>query len=164
MKLNQEFFQKDSLSNNQNALEIPEYFKNNNLKAQLQAKDTKIWKEIVKNVAQLPIPTTIASGMFKIDLDPLAPRITPKTIVHLKETTSISVETPKLEIKVYSRRPKQIKSVGLSKKAKIIESKIANNSEPTQLWGSNATDVPYSTSFVNSRLSRLFSVIWTMDA
>ncbi|GJV90987.1 integrase, catalytic region, zinc finger, CCHC-type containing protein [Tanacetum coccineum] len=38
-------------------------------------------------------------------------RITPKKIVHLKETTSKSVETPKLEIKVYSRRPKQIKSV-----------------------------------------------------
>ncbi|GJT51633.1 retrovirus-related pol polyprotein from transposon TNT 1-94 [Tanacetum coccineum] len=38
-------------------------------------------------------------------------RITPKKIVHLKETTSNSVETPKPEIKVYSRRPKQIKSV-----------------------------------------------------
>ncbi|GKB99756.1 hypothetical protein Tco_0985893, partial [Tanacetum coccineum] len=34
----------DSLSNNQNALEIPEYFKNNDLKAQLQAKDTTICK------------------------------------------------------------------------------------------------------------------------
>ncbi|GJZ57629.1 retrovirus-related pol polyprotein from transposon TNT 1-94 [Tanacetum coccineum] len=33
MQLNQEIFQKDSLSNNQNALEIPEYFENNNLKA-----------------------------------------------------------------------------------------------------------------------------------
>nr|GEU68630.1 retrovirus-related Pol polyprotein from transposon TNT 1-94 [Tanacetum cinerariifolium] len=32
----------DSLSNNQNALEIPEYFENNDLKAQLQAKDTAI--------------------------------------------------------------------------------------------------------------------------
>ncbi|GJV51660.1 hypothetical protein Tco_1447401, partial [Tanacetum coccineum] len=38
-------------------------------------------------------------------------RITLKKIVHLKETTSKSVETPKPEIKVYSRRPKQIKSV-----------------------------------------------------
>ncbi|GKA77478.1 retrovirus-related pol polyprotein from transposon TNT 1-94 [Tanacetum coccineum] len=57
-------------------------------------------------------------------------RITPKKIVHLKETTSKSVETPKPEIKVYSRRPKQIKS------------------------GSNATDVPSSSSFVNDRLSR----------
>ncbi|GJR82431.1 hypothetical protein Tco_0153216 [Tanacetum coccineum] len=75
--------------------------------------------------------------------------ITPKKIVHPKETTSNSVETPKPEIKVYSRRPKQIKSVGSSKKAKIIESKIANNSEPNHLWGSNATDVPSSSSLVN---------------
>ncbi|GJT38420.1 hypothetical protein Tco_0938285 [Tanacetum coccineum] len=35
MQLNQEIFQKDSLSNNQNALEILEYFENNDLKAQL---------------------------------------------------------------------------------------------------------------------------------
>ncbi|GJU85069.1 retrovirus-related pol polyprotein from transposon TNT 1-94 [Tanacetum coccineum] len=75
-------------------------------------------------------------------------------IVHLKETTPKSVETPKPDIKVYSRRPKQIKSVGSSKKAKIVEFKIANNSKPTHLWGSNATDVPSSSSLVNDRLSR----------
>nr|GEW90814.1 retrovirus-related Pol polyprotein from transposon TNT 1-94 [Tanacetum cinerariifolium] len=44
MQLNQENFQKDSLSNNQNALEILEYFEKNDLKAQLQAKDTTICK------------------------------------------------------------------------------------------------------------------------
>ncbi|GJZ66575.1 hypothetical protein Tco_0623271 [Tanacetum coccineum] len=44
MQLNQQIFQKDSLNNNQNDLEIPEYFKNNDLKAQLQAKDTTICK------------------------------------------------------------------------------------------------------------------------
>ncbi|GJY84057.1 retrovirus-related pol polyprotein from transposon TNT 1-94 [Tanacetum coccineum] len=76
-------------------------------------------------------------------------RITPKKIVHLKETTSNSVETPKPEIKVYSRRPKQIKSVGSSKKAKIVESKISNTSKPNHLWGSNAIDVPSSSSLVN---------------
>ncbi|GJW02366.1 retrovirus-related pol polyprotein from transposon TNT 1-94 [Tanacetum coccineum] len=58
-------------------------------------------------------------------------------------------ETPKPEIKVYSRRPKKIKSVGSSKKAKFVESEIANNSEPNHLWGSNATDVPSSFSLVN---------------
>ncbi|GJW22463.1 retrovirus-related pol polyprotein from transposon TNT 1-94 [Tanacetum coccineum] len=83
-------------------------------------------------------------------------RITPKKIVHLKETTSKSVETPKPDIKVYRRRPKQIKSVGSSKKAKIVEYKIANNLKPTHLWGSNATDVLSSSSLVNYRLSRLF--------
>ncbi|GKA38210.1 retrovirus-related pol polyprotein from transposon TNT 1-94 [Tanacetum coccineum] len=126
MQRNQEIFQKDSLSNNQNALEILKYFEDNDLKAQLQAKDT-----------------TICCNIFPLT------RITPKKIVHLKETTSNLIETPKPEIKVYSRRPKQIKSVGSSKKAKIVESKIANNSEPNHLWGSNATDVPSSSSLVN---------------
>ncbi|GKA81660.1 hypothetical protein Tco_0788352 [Tanacetum coccineum] len=174
MQLNQEIFQKDSLSNNQNALEILEYFENNDLKSQVQAKDATIcklkehikmmrendkeekvkheMKEIetinielehsmakllfeneclhkeighlkkiykdqfdsikktralstenadlkrqiqdkvfvitslkndlrklkgkeVKNVAQIPIATTVAPGMFKLDLDPLAHRL-----------------------------------------------------------------------------------------
>ncbi|GKE51231.1 retrovirus-related pol polyprotein from transposon TNT 1-94, partial [Tanacetum coccineum] len=66
-------------------------------------------------------------------------------------------ETPKPEIKVYSRRPKQIKSAGSSKKAKIVEFKIANNLETNHLWGSNTTDVPSSSSLVNDRLSRSFS-------
>ncbi|GKB32938.1 hypothetical protein Tco_0872339, partial [Tanacetum coccineum] len=68
-------------------------------------------------------------------------RLTPNKIVPLKETTYNSVETPKPEIKVYCRRPKQIKSVGSSKQAKIVESKITNNSEPNHLWGSKDTDV-----------------------
>ncbi|GJY01485.1 retrovirus-related pol polyprotein from transposon TNT 1-94 [Tanacetum coccineum] len=84
-------------------------------------------------------------------------RITPTKVVHLKETTSNSGETQKPEIKVYSRRPKQLKSIGSSKKDMIVESKIDNNSEPTHLWGSNATYVPSSSSLVNDRLSRLFS-------
>ncbi|GJV10472.1 retrovirus-related pol polyprotein from transposon TNT 1-94 [Tanacetum coccineum] len=44
-----------------------------------------------------------------------------------------------------------IKLVGSSKKAKIVESKIANNSEPNHLWGSKAIDVPSSSSLVNDR-------------
>nr|GEU63293.1 hypothetical protein [Tanacetum cinerariifolium] len=60
----------------------------------------------------------------------LLTRFTPKKIVHLKETTPKSVETPKPTIKVYSRKPKQIKSVGSSKKAKIVESKTSNTQNP----------------------------------
>ncbi|GKA05417.1 retrovirus-related pol polyprotein from transposon TNT 1-94 [Tanacetum coccineum] len=37
------------------------------------------------------------------------------------------------------------------------KSKIANNSEPNHLWGSNTTDVPSSSYLVNDRLSRSFS-------
>nr|GEW73381.1 hypothetical protein [Tanacetum cinerariifolium] len=52
--LNQEIFQKDESCDNQNALEIPEYFENNDLKAQLQDKDTTIskLKKIIKSMRE----------------------------------------------------------------------------------------------------------------
>ncbi|GKB44546.1 integrase, catalytic region, zinc finger, CCHC-type containing protein, partial [Tanacetum coccineum] len=75
-------------------------------------------------------------------------RITSANIVPPKKTTSHSVETQKPELKVYSRKPKNVKNVGSSKKAKIVESKNANHSEPNHTWGSNATDIPSSSSLV----------------
>ncbi|GJW42549.1 retrovirus-related pol polyprotein from transposon TNT 1-94 [Tanacetum coccineum] len=77
IQLNQEIFQKDESCDNQNALEILEYFENNDLKAQLQDKDTTILKgkEIVDIAAQIPFANTIVPGMSKLDLDPLAPRL-----------------------------------------------------------------------------------------
>ncbi|GKD73571.1 hypothetical protein Tco_1331853 [Tanacetum coccineum] len=124
-----------------------------------------IWKPTGKVFTEIGYKWKPTGRLFTIvgNLCPLT-RFTPTKVVHLTETTSNSGETQKPEIKVYSRRPKQVKSVGSSKKAKIVESKIANNSEPTHLWGSNATDVPSSSSLVNDRLSRLFSGIWTQDA
>ncbi|GJV58811.1 retrovirus-related pol polyprotein from transposon TNT 1-94 [Tanacetum coccineum] len=158
MQLNQEIFQKDTSSDNQNALEIPEYFKNNDLKAQQQAKDTticklkehiksmrentkegnvkqemdeietinielehsvtkllyenerlhkeiehlkKIYKDqfdsikktralskehcknVLDNVATITNATTIAPVMFKLDLDPLAPRLLKNRDAHI---------------------------------------------------------------------------------
>ncbi|GKB22724.1 hypothetical protein Tco_0862125 [Tanacetum coccineum] len=84
-------------------------------------------------------------------------RITSTKVVPHTETTPHSAETPKPELKIYSWGPKEVKNVGLSKKAKIVESKVASNSEPNHSWGSNATDVPSSFSLINDRLSRLFS-------
>ncbi|GJT45846.1 retrovirus-related pol polyprotein from transposon TNT 1-94 [Tanacetum coccineum] len=54
IQLNQEIFQKDESCNNQNALEILEFFENNDLKAQLQDKDTTICKlkEIIKSMRE----------------------------------------------------------------------------------------------------------------
>nr|GEY18965.1 integrase, catalytic region, zinc finger, CCHC-type, peptidase aspartic, catalytic [Tanacetum cinerariifolium] len=40
-------------------------------------------KEIVENAAQIPIATTIAPGMFKLDLDPLAPRLLKNREAHI---------------------------------------------------------------------------------
>ncbi|GJR48892.1 retrovirus-related pol polyprotein from transposon TNT 1-94 [Tanacetum coccineum] len=50
-------------------------------------------------------------------------RITSANVVPPKKTTSHSVETQKPELKVYSKKPKNVKNVGSSKKAKIVESK-----------------------------------------
>nr|GEV84121.1 integrase, catalytic region, zinc finger, CCHC-type, peptidase aspartic, catalytic [Tanacetum cinerariifolium] len=54
IQLNQEIFQKDESCDNQNALEIPEYFQNNNLKAQLHDKDSTICKlkDIIKSMRE----------------------------------------------------------------------------------------------------------------
>ncbi|GJW26940.1 integrase, catalytic region, zinc finger, CCHC-type containing protein [Tanacetum coccineum] len=80
----------------------------------------------------------------------LLTRITSTKVVPLKETTSKSVITQNLEVRVYSRRPKVTKSVGSSSKSKILKSRISSNSEPNQSWGSNASDVP-SSSLVDFR-------------
>ncbi|GJV75571.1 hypothetical protein Tco_1507155 [Tanacetum coccineum] len=52
IQLNQEIFQKDESCDNENAFEIPEYFENNDLEAQLQDKDTTICKlkDIIKSM------------------------------------------------------------------------------------------------------------------
>ncbi|GJR25796.1 retrovirus-related pol polyprotein from transposon TNT 1-94 [Tanacetum coccineum] len=75
-------------------------------------------------------------------------RITSTNVVPPKQTTSTSAEIQKPELKVYSRKPKNVRNIGSSKIAKIVESKKANHSEPNQTWGSNATDIPSSSSLV----------------
>nr|GEX87137.1 retrovirus-related Pol polyprotein from transposon TNT 1-94 [Tanacetum cinerariifolium] len=87
-------------------------------------------------------------------------RITSTKIVPRKESNPHSVETPKPKLRVYSRRPKQVKKVGSRKKAKIVESKIANNSEPNHFRGSNATNIPSSSSLVNDRLFSVFQPVF----
>ncbi|GJU29138.1 hypothetical protein Tco_1172727 [Tanacetum coccineum] len=54
IQLNQEIFQKHKSCDNQNALEIPEFFENNDLKARLQDKDTTIYKlkDIIKSMRE----------------------------------------------------------------------------------------------------------------
>nr|GEV71470.1 hypothetical protein [Tanacetum cinerariifolium] len=75
-------------------------------------------------------------------------RITSANVVPPKKPTSHSAEPQKSELKVYSKKPKNVKNAGSSKKAKIIESKNANHSEPNHTWGSNATDILSSFSLV----------------
>ncbi|GKE45262.1 hypothetical protein Tco_1472546, partial [Tanacetum coccineum] len=70
------------------------FVKNADLKAQIQDKVFVITslknnlrklkgKEIVENAAQIPNATTIVLGMFKLDLDPLAPRLLKSRDAHI---------------------------------------------------------------------------------
>nr|GEX30930.1 integrase, catalytic region, zinc finger, CCHC-type, peptidase aspartic, catalytic [Tanacetum cinerariifolium] len=61
-------------------------------------------------------------------------RITSTNIVPPKQTPSYSVEIQKPKIKVYNRKPENVKNVGSSKMAKIVESKNANHSKPNRTW------------------------------
>ncbi|GJU45450.1 retrovirus-related pol polyprotein from transposon TNT 1-94 [Tanacetum coccineum] len=83
-------------------------------------------------------------------------RITSANVVPLKQTAFHSVETQKPELKVYNKKPKNVKNIGSSKKAKIVESKTANHSEPNPTWGSNATDIPSSSSLVMTTLHEFY--------
>ncbi|GJV09122.1 hypothetical protein Tco_1346778 [Tanacetum coccineum] len=69
IQLNHQIFQKDKSCDNQNALEIPEYFENNDLKAQLQAKDTTIskMKEHIKSIRENDKEEKVKQEMDEID-------------------------------------------------------------------------------------------------
>nr|GEX58048.1 retrovirus-related Pol polyprotein from transposon TNT 1-94 [Tanacetum cinerariifolium] len=86
-------------------------------------------------------------------------RITSANVVPPKKTTSHSVESQKPELKVYSRKLKNVKNIGSSKKAKIVESKMLTNRNPIipgdpmlhifhRLLLSNATYIPSFASLV----------------
>ncbi|GJX22943.1 retrovirus-related pol polyprotein from transposon TNT 1-94 [Tanacetum coccineum] len=135
-----------------------------NMRAQSKSKSNKksqphnIWKPTGKIFTEVGLKWKPIGRTFTVVGNSCAlTRITSNKVVPCKKSTPHSVETPKPEFKVYSRRPKQVNNVGSSKKAKIVKSKIANNSKPNHSWGSNVIDVPYSSSLVNDRLSRLFS-------
>ncbi|GKD98600.1 hypothetical protein Tco_1382497, partial [Tanacetum coccineum] len=112
IQLNQEIFQKRESCNNQNALEIPEFFENNDLKAQLQEKDNTICKlkDIIKSLREkskernvnydyceietknVELENSVAKllsenerlCMFKLDLEPLVPRLLQNREMHIE--------------------------------------------------------------------------------
>ncbi|GKC32054.1 hypothetical protein Tco_1039348, partial [Tanacetum coccineum] len=89
----------------------------------------------------------------KLDLDPLAPRLLKNREAHIYYLKHTQEQDDILQGIVEQAKAKQPLDNALdftcsSKKAKILESKNAN-SEPNHSWGSNATDVPSSSSLVN---------------
>ncbi|GJX78944.1 integrase, catalytic region, zinc finger, CCHC-type containing protein [Tanacetum coccineum] len=129
-------------------------------------------KGIANIATQIPSATTIVLGMFKIDIEPLAPRLLQNREAHLEYLKYTQEQTDILqgiELLVYVRdtcpnainlsakkvvvTPKnKVKKVRIKvfdyKKAKIVEFKNANHSEPNHTWGSNATDISSSSSLV----------------
>ncbi|GJW67926.1 hypothetical protein Tco_0122350 [Tanacetum coccineum] len=110
-------------------------------------------KEIVDIAAQIPSASTIVPGMFRLDLEPLVPRLFQNMDVHIKylKYAEEHVDILRGIVKqAKSKQPldKELDFASSSKKAKIVESKNANHSEPNHTWGSNATDIPSSSSLV----------------
>ncbi|GKE30818.1 hypothetical protein Tco_1446202, partial [Tanacetum coccineum] len=105
-------------------------------KSAKRSKKKNIWKPTGKVFSDIGYRWKPTRRTFTIDGNtcPLT-RITSTKVVPLKETTSKSVTIQNPEVKVYNRRPKVIKSVGSSSKSEIVESRISNNSEPNQSWG-----------------------------
>ncbi|GJQ92678.1 hypothetical protein Tco_0003817 [Tanacetum coccineum] len=68
-QLNQEIFQKDESCINQNALEILEYFEKNDLKAQLQDKDTTICKlkDIIKSIREISKDDNVNNDLCELE-------------------------------------------------------------------------------------------------
>nr|GEY95783.1 hypothetical protein [Tanacetum cinerariifolium] len=112
-------------------------------------KKQNVWKttgHVFNEVGLKSKPTgrtfTIVGNSFPLT------RFTSTNVVPPKKTTSHSVEIQKPEIKVYRKKPKNVKNICSSKIAKIVESKNANHSEPNHTWGSIATDIPSYSSLV----------------
>nr|GEX34385.1 hypothetical protein [Tanacetum cinerariifolium] len=126
---------------------ILDFVKNVNSRAKSSKKHTKqnIWKPIGHVFTEVGFKWETTGRAFTIvgNSCPLI-RITLANVMPPKKTTSHSVKTQNPELKAYSRKPKNVKNIGSSKKAKIVESKNANNSEPNHTWASNATDIPSS--------------------
>ncbi|GKE58205.1 hypothetical protein Tco_1497390 [Tanacetum coccineum] len=110
---------------------------NSRVKSAKKHKKQNIWKPTGHVFTKVGLKWKPTSITFTIvgNLCPLT-RITSSNVVPPKKTTSDLVATQKPELKVYSRKPKNVK------KAKIVESKNANHSEPNHTWGSNAIDIP----------------------
>nr|GEW01912.1 integrase, catalytic region, zinc finger, CCHC-type, peptidase aspartic, catalytic [Tanacetum cinerariifolium] len=118
-------------------------------------------KDTVDNATQVPDATTIAPGMYKLDPVILAPRDKKNRetqIYYLKHTIEQAAILREIVKQAKSLNPLDSASYTdcSSSKAKIVESSIADNSEPNHSWGSNATDIPSSSSLVNDRYCSLF--------
>ncbi|GJT50385.1 retrovirus-related pol polyprotein from transposon TNT 1-94 [Tanacetum coccineum] len=149
MQLNKEIFQKKNTYVNQTEPSFDQLFELNNLKAELQAKDTTIeklkanikrksichnsikndlrklkGKEITDNVAQMRNVTTIAPRMYKLDLVILAPKVKNNKEAHeyyLNHTMEQAVILREVVEQAKSRNPLDSASYSACMYVKLIQ-------------------------------------------
>ncbi|GKB88220.1 hypothetical protein Tco_0960492 [Tanacetum coccineum] len=94
---------------------------NNRTKSAKKHKKQNIWKPTGHVFTEVGFKWKPTGRTFTIvgNLCPLT-RITSTNVVYSKQTTSHLAEIQKPEIKVYSRKPKNVKNIGSSKIAKIV--------------------------------------------
>ncbi|GJR04335.1 retrovirus-related pol polyprotein from transposon TNT 1-94 [Tanacetum coccineum] len=86
-------------------------------------------------------------------------RITTTTEVPLRKSSALDNKTPKPVVTlVYSRKPRKSKTSVPVNNYKVIKSVTANNSEPSQSWGSIVSNVP------SSSLDECSTALWDMMA
>ncbi|GJW55400.1 retrovirus-related pol polyprotein from transposon TNT 1-94 [Tanacetum coccineum] len=110
-----------------------------NKKNIVEAQPRKVNKlnRVVKPVCDVDVKHSLSNANYDIlCVTCNKSMFTTTNVVRPKETITHSDEIQKPEIKVYSRKPKNVKNIGLSKIAKIVESKKANHSEPNHLGSS----------------------------
>ncbi|GJS64927.1 hypothetical protein Tco_0679491 [Tanacetum coccineum] len=88
-------------------------------------------------------PTSKPSDASPVKIE--APKVLPKVSLVNESLKKIKFHLARFDNVVKIRTTPDARS---SKKAKIVESKNANHSEPNHTWGSNATDILSSSSFV----------------
>ncbi|GJW96047.1 integrase, catalytic region, zinc finger, CCHC-type containing protein [Tanacetum coccineum] len=83
-----------------------------------------------------------------------------KNMVEREDVRSSSSSVSKItDIQAINKKDRILHSLSSSKKAKIVESNIANNSKPNHSWGSNGTDVPSSSSLINDRNDQIAKIM-----
>ncbi|GJW52173.1 retrovirus-related pol polyprotein from transposon TNT 1-94 [Tanacetum coccineum] len=122
---------------------------NNHAKSTKKHKKQNIWKPTGHVFTEVGFKWKPTGRTFTIvgNSCPLT-RFTSTNVVPPKQTTSHSDDIQKPKLKVYSRKPKNVKNIGSSKKAKILESKNANPLENPIKHGDPMQDIPSSSSLV----------------
>nr|GEU41014.1 hypothetical protein [Tanacetum cinerariifolium] len=154
---------KKSMFNGVHDMCLLDFVKNTNSRAKLAKKHKKqnIWKPTGHVFTEVGFKWKPTGRTFTTvgNSCPLT-RITSANVVPPKKTTSHSAEPQKPELKVYSRKPKNVKNVGSSKKAKIVKSKNANHSEPNHI-GDPMVQLDSGTTILNGSWG-MVNISWEM--